>query len=142
MPVIAAKYNWLPQLNYPLDFNKTFRGRRVFGAHKTWRGLIIGVIFGSITGLFLSSLFAGGLLGVGALVGDAVKSFFKRQLKIDSGHPWFPFDQVDYILSALLVAWFIFPLTFAHVITALLIFGFGSYLVSYLGVKLKIKKSL
>jgi CDP-2,3-bis-(O-geranylgeranyl)-sn-glycerol synthase len=57
----------------------------------------------------------GGLLGFGALTGDAVESFIKRQLKINSGQSWFPFDQLDYIfggilLSSLLVqlAWYVY----------------------------------
>ena len=27
----------------PLDAGRTFRGRRIFGSHKTWRGLVVGV---------------------------------------------------------------------------------------------------
>jgi len=143
VPVIAAKYSWLPALNRPLDGGATFRGRRVLGDHKTWRGLLVGIVFGSITGIILGqSAVVGGLLGFGALAGDAAKSFFKRQLNIAPGKPWPLFDQLDYVLGALLVASFMFPLTTAHVISAVIMFSFASYATSYLGMKLKIKKSL
>ena len=44
----------------------------------------------------------GASLGFGALAGDAIKSFFKRQFSVASGQSWFPFDQIDYILGGIL----------------------------------------
>lgn len=44
------------------------------------------------------------LLGLGAVSGDAVKSFFKRRLGIAPGRPWVPFDQLDFQVGALLLA--------------------------------------
>ena len=41
------------------------------------------------------------LFGIGAITGDTLKSFFKRRLKIAPGQPWFPFDQLDFIVGAL-----------------------------------------
>ena len=41
------------------------------------------------------------LMGVGAGIGDAVKSFLKRQLGISAGSPWLGFDQLDFFLGAL-----------------------------------------
>ena len=38
-PVI--KLNLLPALARPLDFDRTFRGRPIFGANKTWRGPLL-----------------------------------------------------------------------------------------------------
>jgi CDP-2,3-bis-(O-geranylgeranyl)-sn-glycerol synthase len=141
-PVIAARYRWLPALNRPLDGNRTFHGKRLLGAHKTWRGLVVGIVAGGIAGFFLGSALLGVVLGAGALAGDAAKSFVKRQLNIAPGKSWPPFDQIDAALGALLAASLIVPITLAHTITALIIFGVGSYLVSYIGVQLKIKKSL
>src|SRR3989344_6564590 len=42
--------------------------------------------------------------GLGAILGDHVKSFFKRRLGMAPGAPWWPFDQVDYSLGALFLA--------------------------------------
>jgi len=39
------------------------------------------------------------------LIGDSVKSFFKRRLGRKPGSAWFPFDQVDFILGACLFTW-------------------------------------
>jgi CDP-2,3-bis-(O-geranylgeranyl)-sn-glycerol synthase len=38
---------------------------------------------------------------MGTLGGDALKSFFKRQLDIPPGESWIPFDQVDYVLGGI-----------------------------------------
>ena len=142
MPVIAAHLRWLSSFNRPVDLGLKFRGRRVLGDNKTWRGLIVGIISGSVTGLLQGSFTIGLLLSVGALAGDVTGSFIKRQLNIVPGGRWVPFDQIDFMLGALLIGWFIFPLTFVHVISALIIFGFGSYFFSVISVILKIKRSL
>ena len=136
VPVVAAKYNWLPPLNKPIHI-------QLLGQNKTWRGVIIGVIFGSITGIFLGhGLVFGAALGFGALAGDAVKSFFKRRLKIAPGKSWPVFDQIDFVLGALIAASFFVSLTLLHVVTALIIFTMLSLATSFIGMKLKIKKSL
>jgi len=141
-PVFAARYNWLPAFNLPIDNGVSFRGVRLLGDNKTWRGLVVGIIIGSTVGILQGSPVVGLLLSAGALIGDATKSFFKRQLKIAPGKSWVPFDQIDYILGALLIAGWFMPLTSSRVITAVIMFSLGSYLVSLIGVKLKIKKSL
>jgi CDP-2,3-bis-(O-geranylgeranyl)-sn-glycerol synthase len=41
-------------------------------------------------------------MGVGAGVGDAVKSFFKRRIDIEPGASWPVFDQLDFFLGAYL----------------------------------------
>lgn len=44
----------------------------------------------------------GAFVGLMALVGDAVKSYFKRRIGKDRGRPWFPFDQLDFVVFGLL----------------------------------------
>src|SRR3990172_9656796 len=127
-PVFAKKLNIFKFLDYPVDFKKTFLGKRIFGDHKTFRGIVIGTISGFLISLFLFLLiplnqtpflyltnylqFAvyGALAGFGAMAGDTIKSFFKKQLNIKSGTPFIPFDQIDYIIgfllaTSLLVGW-------------------------------------
>jgi CDP-2,3-bis-(O-geranylgeranyl)-sn-glycerol synthase len=41
--------------------------------------------------------------GLGAMAGDSAKSFVKRQLGIAPGSPWVPFDQLDFVLGALVL---------------------------------------
>ena len=121
-PVFANKIPALRWLGKPIDHGKTFRGKRIFGDHKTYRGFIVGIVVGVLTALlqyWIISEFgwpnidlpisiklgqyaiAGALLGLGALFGDAVKSFLKRQRGVASGQAWAPFDQIDYVIGGL-----------------------------------------
>jgi CDP-2,3-bis-(O-geranylgeranyl)-sn-glycerol synthase len=121
MPIFVAKAPVLKKYEAPIDCGLTFRGKRVFGSHKTWRGLIVGLIGATLVlwlqqylvgefGWFsefnsqvdyaqLPTLIVGPLFAIGALGGDAIESFFKRQLNIEPGKGWFPFDQTDYIIG-------------------------------------------
>src|SRR5581483_2229311 len=63
--------------------------------HTGWaRTLTSEVDYGQLPTLVLGPLF-----GFGALAGDAVESFFKRQRGTPPGAGWFPFDQTDYIIG-------------------------------------------
>ncbi len=117
-PVLANKVPVINTWATPMDFGKSYRGRRIFGTNKRWRGLLVGTIMAAIMAFVQASLFAGGsssqiiravcigaLMGLGALLGDAVESFFKRQLSIAPGQAWFPFDQIDYIIGGLLLSY-------------------------------------
>ncbi len=109
-PPIFAKI--FPKLDYPLDFYLNFNDKRVFGKHKTIRGMISAMIIGEVTYLtelnFMHQtlpnlpIYYGLAMGFSALLGDAVKSFFKRQLNITPGKSWFPFDQFDWIVASII----------------------------------------
>lgn len=106
----------------PVDFGKKIYGRRITGDHKTWRGIFAGV-FGGVLGYYVQkllyvhnsyfqdislldfnavSVWFGVALGFGAIMGDLVKSIFKRQLGISPGKDWFLFDQLDYVIGGLI----------------------------------------
>jgi len=125
-PIIAKKF-LSNSLSTPIDFNKKFHGKPIFGSHKTFRGVISAVIFAIITtyiqkyllysNLYISSiliinyqqpLLIGFLFGFGTAIGDLTKSFVKRRLGIKPGAKWFPWDNMDYILGALLFISFIY----------------------------------
>lgn len=110
---------WFRSLAVPIDAGRTFRGRRVLGDHKTWRGLLVGTIVAPIVlelqmvayeagyGRSLAlldygscSLWLGVLMGLGTGIGDAVKSFFKRQVGIAPGASWIGFDQLDFLVGS------------------------------------------
>lgn len=111
----------------PIDGGKSWKdGRRILGDGKTWRGILLGpVVSTALVATVL--LFArtlppfrdwgvsewGGLpwvllfayaLGLGALTGDAVESFFKRRIGKDRGEAWVGFDQLDFVVGALTFA--------------------------------------
>jgi CDP-2,3-bis-(O-geranylgeranyl)-sn-glycerol synthase len=121
-PIVAAKLPPLAAWSFPLDGYATFRGKRIFGEHKTVRGLLSGLLVGIATAglqvrLYRSCprlrqvipldytaihpLLFGALASLGALSGDALKSFFKRQVGIPPGESWIPFDQVDDVLGGI-----------------------------------------
>ena len=37
---LCMKFGWLSRLAKPIDQGQTFRGRRLFGANKTYRGIV------------------------------------------------------------------------------------------------------
>jgi CDP-2,3-bis-(O-geranylgeranyl)-sn-glycerol synthase len=43
-------------------------------------------------------------ISMGALFGDIVESFFKRRIGKERGESWYPFDQLDFVLGALILA--------------------------------------
>jgi len=110
----------------PIDFGKKWKdGKRILGDGKTWRGLITGAVVGMVGGFGLSIVaiyannsdfaFLGlndfgqfplmipmvGAICFGALFGDITESFFKRRVGKDRGEDWIPFDQLDFIVGAL-----------------------------------------
>lgn len=159
-PIFANKIPLLNRWNTPMDFGIKFRGKPIFGKNKTWRGLFFGVFVAIMTVylqrwlllylgtditisntsfLSLPGLTLGILLGLGPLIGDAVESFFKRQMNVEPGKSWFPFDQLDYIFGAIIFTLPLVSLTLLQYIT-LLIVGFGVHIIAaYIGYLLKLK---
>jgi CDP-2,3-bis-(O-geranylgeranyl)-sn-glycerol synthase len=148
VPVFASKLPGLRNWNTPLDGGKMYRGKRIFGKNKTWRGLISGtvagtfvamVVYGTLTDLRLELVLIGAAMSAGALIGDAVESFFKRQRGIESGKAWFPFDQTDYIIGGLLFTLPFGVLPLWLVVWTFVIY-FGLHLISsYIGYLLGLK---
>lgn len=120
-PVFAIRSKHLQKLAKPIDMNKTFRGKRIFGNHKTILGFLVGYIasFGTLvlqTFIYDNSSFIRDISQIdyssiniwlfaliftlGALGGDAIESFFKRQSGKKPGESWMPFDQLDWIIGA------------------------------------------
>lgn len=154
-PVFANKIPGYNKWNTPLDFGATFRGKRIFGDNKTWRGLIFGIIFATITlGLqvyafnhfgwaediaininyfILPVYILGPLFAIGALGGDAIESFFKRQRGIKSGKSWFPFDQLDYIVGGLIASFFVIELTLEEYLAVIVVWFCLHIIFTFIG---------
>ena len=129
----------LPKWSQPIDFGRNFRGQRIFGDHKTWRGLIFGTICGGLIFLLQKylcnnylcfqqidivdykqlNIFFGLAVGFGALCGDLIKSFFKRRVNIPAGKSWFPFDQIDWVIGAVGLSFFFLNLSWMQIIITL-----------------------
>lgn len=140
-PVIGSHLKLFPSLDIPVDRGKKFRKRALFGRSKTVRGFVTGTGGALIIGLiqfflseasFLSEYFLVNyslfnaltlafLLGVGALVGDLLKSFLKRRIGIESGKPWVLADQIDYAVGSLLFVWLFYLPPFENILIILII---------------------
>ena len=149
-PAYAA--NMLP------PFVKYWRGwnppisRRWLGDHKTVLGFTAGVLAATLVAVVqsqlawadaiagsASSLGVGLRFGFGAMAGDSIKSFFKRRTAIPPGAPWIPFDQVDFVLGALIVVWPVADLSWLDVPAILLLSATGHVLVNHLGYLLGVR---
>lgn len=151
-PVLANKVPLLNRWKTPLDFGKKYKGERIFGPNKTWRGLVSGVIVASLAANIEAHTFykaspnnilfitlAGALMGFGALAGDAIESHFKRRVGVKAGDSWFPFDQLDYIFGGLIMVSPLILWSNLFVATVIVEY-FGLHLItSYLAFKLKLK---
>ncbi|MBW2064359.1 MAG: CDP-archaeol synthase [Deltaproteobacteria bacterium] len=120
---VIIKYDLLVPLKRPLDLGLTFKDRRVFGENKTFRGLLIHLVFCCIGTLIQAWVqesgyvprwvllldygrhwfISGVLMGLGMTIGELPNSFVKRQLGIAPGERgkglvgalFFVLDQVD-----------------------------------------------
>ncbi len=80
------------------------------------------------------------LFGIGAITGDLIKSFFKRRLGIKPGRPWFPFDQIDLVVGALIFLSPFILLPWENVVVLLLITPLLHFLTNVIGYLLGLKK--
>jgi CDP-2,3-bis-(O-geranylgeranyl)-sn-glycerol synthase len=98
----VLRFDLLRGLNRPLDGGATFRGRRLLGDNKTWRGVLVmfAGVFAATLALSLwpaywdalpdeireaGPLTFGALLGLGTVAGELPNSFVKRRLGIEPG---------------------------------------------------------
>jgi len=122
--LIELLYLMLPVYcaNMAPPFAKFWRGwnrpicEKHLGSHKTVMGFALGVLAAMLVAFIQSRIeWSGNLLsyehwpalglatGLGAMLGDSMKSFFKRRMKIAPGRPWLPYDQLDFVVGGLLM---------------------------------------
>ncbi|MFI6174126.1 CDP-archaeol synthase [Nonomuraea sp. NPDC051191] len=130
---VALRFDLGRWLRRPVDAGLTVRGRRVFGANKTWLGMLCSLL-GCTLGVAVQAavgdragdlalihyraeivLPLGATLSLGATAGELINSFVKRQLDVPPGRPghgwWGPLlhvvDQVDFLVTLwpLLLLW-------------------------------------
>jgi hypothetical protein len=151
----CIKYDTLAFLYRPIDRGRSFRGKRIFGDNKTWRGLVV-VSLGTAIGFSLQSLLlhriasirsielydyaffksvALGLgVGVAAMLSELPNSFIKRRFEIAPGSVagglkgviFYVYDQIDFLLGSWLVLAIVAPVT-----TGRVLFSAGLLLVAH-----------
>ena len=143
MPVFVKKINFL---DYPIN-------SKLFGEHKTYRGFV-SAIFIAIIVFYIQSYFydfeiikkislinyreenlilLGFLAGFGTMLGDLIKSYFKRKKNIKPGESWFPFDQIDYMFGALVFVYPVVNLNLKNMLVLLLTAPFLHIIANYIG---------
>lgn len=137
--LLVIRTGALAVLTVPLDFGVTWRGNRIFGKHKTWRGLFLmtttsAIFFAAFSGVFGSgfeslSLVHGALLGLGYILGELPNSFLKRQMGIPEGRVrkgaaaifQYLIDQMDSVVGVTATAAVLYGLSWESVVFLLLI---------------------
>ncbi|WP_129781896.1 CDP-archaeol synthase [Peristeroidobacter soli] len=123
-PVVVAKlarWRWA----WPLDFGYVLRdGERLFGAHKTWRGLVAGTLASTLAAWSMGlPPWVGAGFGVAALIADVLSSAVKRRLKLRPGTETVGLDQLGEALLPLLLFSRFLSLDAAEVVTVTVVFA-------------------
>ena len=151
----CIKYDALAFLCRPIDRGRKFRGKRLFGENKTYRGVVV-VSLGTVIGFGLQSLLLhriasvrsvelfdyaffksvalGGGVGVAAMLSELPNSFIKRRFEIAPGRAakgwkgvvFYVYDQIDFLLGSWLVLAIVVPVTVERVL-----FSAGLLLVAH-----------
>jgi hypothetical protein len=110
LPILGAlivhapvlRFDLFPSWRRPLDGGATFRGHRIFGDNKTWRGVaamfsgvvLFAVVLSHVPAYWsklpgeiqrAGGLTLGALVGLGAVLGELPNSFLKRQIGVEPG---------------------------------------------------------
>ena len=144
----------------PVDMGRNwYDGRRILGDGKTFRGLLGGTACGAAAGLIqmqVTSLHYLGtftvlsvfMLSFGALLGDMIKSFFKRRLGYERGAEFPLVDQLDFVAGAWVMTYLFDPKWFSDnflespwiMVTVVLFTPLLHRLTNIIGYYLKLKK--
>jgi CDP-2,3-bis-(O-geranylgeranyl)-sn-glycerol synthase len=154
LPAYVA--NMAPVLLKGIPFGGKPISEKRFGSHKTWRGLIVAVLMGLL--IFWLQKWAynsgfqklalidysgfpiwfGALLGFGAILGDLVKSYYKRKAGIAPGNSWVPWDQLDFAIGGLIFSFCYWVPSVEAFLVILLLSPLLHLLVKWIGFLLKI----
>ena len=153
-----------PWLAHPLDGGRSWRGRRIFGDNKTWRGVISMILF-SIVGCYaLAALvavdpalapynlldfatygppFYGLLYGLGYSLFELPNSFLKRQREIRPGQKGtltnVLLDQADSVFGCLLLLYPFSRMSLTFVLAGVVAFTGLHMAMNYLLFTLKLR---
>jgi len=166
----CIKYDILAFLCRPIDRGRKFRGKRIFGDNKTYRGVVV-VSLGTVIGFGLQSLLLhriasvrsvelfdytffksvtlGGAVGVAAMLSELPNSFIKRRFDIAPGRGargwkgvvFYVYDQIDFLLGSWLVLAIVVPVTAGRVLFSAGLLLIAHQLMSSVGHALGMRKT-
>lgn len=136
--ILVIRLDPLPATAIPLDLGRCWRGARVFGAHKTIRGVVVmttacAVAAAVVMPRLLSPedepatgwFWFGALVGLGYVVAELPNSFVKRRLGIDAGESsarhrgWqYVVDEGDSVVGVVLVVALLTPVSWTWLVVA------------------------
>jgi len=167
---ICIRFGGLDFLLHPVDGGAEFRGKRVFGANKTWRGIAamtLGTALGSaiqagwlhnyesVRALELfeyslpKALTVGLLMGLACGLSELPNSFIKRQLDIAPGETasgwinalFYILDQVDFLVGIWIVLAFVIEISLIRVVYSFVFLFVTHQVISFLGYLLGMRKT-
>src|SRR5215813_5988075 len=166
----CIKFNSLAFLCLPIDRGQKFRGKRIFGDNKTYRGVVV-VGLGTAIGFGLQSLFLhqiasirsvelfdysflksaplGLAVGVAAMLSELPNSFIKRRFEIAPGSAakgwkgwvFYVYDQIDFLVGAWIVLATVVPVTVERVLLSAGFLLIAHQLMSSVGYALGMRRS-
>ena len=124
------------------------------GSHKTVVGVAFGLLASVATAAVQAALdptmpppiqanwmWTGLGFGGGAMAGDCLKSWFKRRRGIAPGQRWVPFDQLDFVLGALVAVSPVIRLTPGDLATILVVSFVCDIAINQIAYRLGIKSN-
>ena len=145
-------------LKAPVDFGLKLRGIQLVGNHKSWGGFLTGILTGVAVAFiqmfiaivtdfryelieynFSNTLILGLTMSFGALLGDLVESFIKRQISMKPHARLFPFDQIDHIIGSLGLTSLFFRVPWQIWLACLIVYFVVHEVSTKIGFALKLK---
>lgn len=128
--------------NIPVDLDRCCKdGRPLFGASKTWRGLIGALLVSCVLSQFFHyGLAFGAIFGALGMLGDLFASFIKRRIGLESSARFRGLDQIPESLLPSLYASYSLSLGWIWIVALPLVFMLCEMLISIPLYHLKIRK--
>ena len=115
-------------------------GRPLFGRSKTWLGVVAAVVATAAAApLFGKSIVTGALIGLLAMTGDLLSSFFKRRMGIESSRRSLALDLIPEAALPVLALGMHFGLDGLDMLAVIVLFMVGDLVISPLLVRLGIR---
>ena len=140
-PVIATRLLGA-SMACPLDAGRRFfDGRPLFGASKTFRGVIFAVLATSAGAALVGiPVQTGALFALASMAGDLLSSFIKRRFGLPPSSRTLGLDQLPESILPLLIFWHTFGLNIPIAASVVFIFFAGEIILSRILFRLNIRK--
>jgi len=121
---ILISYAFFHRASLPIDSGKVLAdGNPLFGAAKTWRGIIASVIVTMLVSVYIGKgMIPGFVIAVLAMTGDLVSSFIKRRQGKEASSRAFLLDQIPESFLPVLGGLYFWSVNLIHIIVIVVSF--------------------